>query len=112
MRRKVLLVILVVLSTSLLVTPALAHFNNWHTTNGFYHGHGSVGVPGTQTEAKTQKSGDSQNKYAAVRNGSTGVVLCSSTSAGATASCVANISVGNADSRHSGVGGLSLHTMS
>jgi hypothetical protein len=91
--------------------PALAHFNNWHTDNGYYHGHGSYGVPGTQTEGKTQKNDDSQNKVANVRNGSTGTVLCSHTTAGPTASCIANISVGSADSQHSGAG-LAFHTMS
>jgi hypothetical protein len=110
MRRVVRVTIMVVVLSSLAL-PALAHFNNWHTENGYYHGHGSYGVPGTQTEGKTEKSGDSQNKYAAVRNGSTGVVLCSHTTAGSIASCIANISVSNADSRHSGAG-LALHTMS
>ncbi len=109
MRRAVKVTILVVLLSSLAL-PALAHFNNWHTENGYYHGHGSYGVPGTQTEGKTDKN-DSQNKYVAVRNGSTGVVLCTTTSAGPSASCIANISVSNADSRHSGAG-LALHTMS
>ncbi len=110
MRRSALLLFALALVMAIAL-PALAHFNNWHTDNGYYHGHGSYGVPGSQTEGKTQKSGDSQNKYANVRNGSTGTILCSHTTAGSTAACIANIAVNNSDSQHSGAG-LTYHTMS